>query len=391
MEDLLTRDFGATAALILEIVADPASRPLEALLIFGIVVALLTMILIVVLLSITKGEDDEGQELEQEEDAEAPAADVQAGALPTAVARRFRLPVVAVVSLALLGWWAATAAMTGATPVCLTCHQDNSHAASQAESDPHERVRCVRCHDGSGTFGSFTTAVPARVEHIVIGLLNEGPGGNYGSPERACASCHLEAISVTTENESKAVKMSHREPLAAGAACLDCHGASDGVVGLTTTSMQPCLRCHDGETAPAECSSCHTGDIALAVTGRSVLSTATAEPLVQEIDCGGCHPQDSCDACHGIRMPHTPEFMAYAHAREGVEDLWFNGGRTCGKCHTTSRRPCTSCHLGEFLSHGAGFRSVHSAGTSEGCDSCHSRLAYRNGRDFCGLCHTPAP
>ena len=234
---------------------------------------------------------------------------------------------------------------------------------------------------------TYTTAVPRRVEHMVVGITQELPSSAYGRAEGSCVVCHRKDVAQTTTNEARAVKVSHAEPLEAGAACLDCHGPRDGVIGLATAGMQPCLRCHDDATAPAECTYGHTGDIALAVAARSGPTTATAEVLVREIDCGGCHEQESCDSCHGIRLPHTPDFMAYAHAREGVEDLWYNGGETCGKCHNDDSRPCTSCHGGAFLSHGIEFAARHSQGSSNGCDVCHSSMAYRNDRDFCGLCH----
>jgi nitrate/TMAO reductase-like tetraheme cytochrome c subunit len=395
MSDLLTRDYGETLRLIYEIIVDPASRPIAALLIYGILVALLIMVLMGVILFITKDSGDEDEELSEvdeesaeEYEAEELTPEPEPETEPEPAKRRLRLPVGLVVLLAIVGWWAATAVMTASTPVCLTCHEQSNHALSQAERDPHEHVRCVRCHDGGDTIVSFTTAVPRRVEHVVTGILKDKPTGDYGTLDRSCESCHASDIARVTTNKARAVKMSHAEPLAAGAECLDCHTVNDGVVGVATTKMQPCLRCHDDKTAPAACSSCHTGDIANAVVGRSEPTTATAEPLVQNIDCGGCHAQDTCDACHGVRLPHTQEFMDHGHARAGVEDLWYNGGRTCGKCHNDTNRPCTSCHKGKFLSHGSTFRTLHTSGTPGGCDTCHAGMAYRNDRDFCELCHS---
>lgn len=388
MTELLTLNASQTLALILEIIVDPASRPLEAFLIFGIMVVGMAMLLIGALLLITRHPEEP---VEGEYPADAHAGEEPAGATDRrdAVirARRKRLPAGVVVLLALVGWWLSTAVTTASTPVCLTCHEGSDHALTQVEGDPHERVRCVRCHDNGGALASLTVAVPSRVEHVVTGMLHDAPTGSYGAAGRACVSCHASGIEQTAVNEVRAVRMSHVEPLAEGAECLDCHRVTDGVVGVATTGMQPCLRCHDDREAPADCAYCHTGDIALAVVGRSVATTATAEVLVTEIDCGGCHTQESCDACHGVRLPHTPEFMSHGHARDGVEDLWYNGGRTCGKCHNGESRPCTSCHLGAFPSHGSTFRTLHQSGTSSGCDSCHAGMAYRSGRDFCGLCH----
>ncbi|MHB8924869.1 MAG: hypothetical protein ACYC5I_06225, partial [Coriobacteriia bacterium] len=271
------------------------------------------------------------------------------------------------------------------------CHGDSAHVTTQEANDPHEATSCIRCHEGGGPVASYTTGAPRRVAHIVSGMVQGRSSGTYGYVgSSGCTACHGAYISQTWIDKAKGVKMSHVEPLDAGAQCLDCHQTRDGVLGTATTKMQPCLRCHDGTDAPAECSYCHVGDFALAVTGRSVPSTATAQRLVSNPQCGGCHSQETCDACHGIRMPHTPEFMQYAHAREGVEDLWFNDGKACGKCHYEGNRACTSCHKGSFLSHGTKFRLRHgtSGGSGTGCDSCHGEMAFRNGRDFCvDLCH----
>ena len=116
-----------------------------------------------------------------------------------------------------------------------------------------------------------------------------------------------------------------------------------------------------------------------------------------KIDCGGCHSQETCDACHGIRMPHTMAFMGASHARPAVEDLWYNGGRTCSRCHNANNRPCTKCH-NTMPSHGADYMPKgHQAADpyNNGCDNCHGKNAWIKGRNYCGLCHPeydkPAP
>ena len=393
MEELLSRDFGETLSLIWEIVIDPASRPVEAMLVFGIIVVLLAILFLVVLLFVARSDEDAEDEgpaaVEPEAEWIAPSEVVSAS--PPRAPRR-RVPAGLIIVLGLFAWWILTGVSTAAPPVCLSCHVTSDHVATRVDEDPHEGTGCVRCHERGGVLASLTTAVPRRVEHIVSSMLAEVPAGSYGYVgSAACESCHARGIAETTTNDVKAVKVSHEEPLQAGAQCLDCHTMFDGVIGVATTKMKPCLRCHDGVQAPSECEYCHTGDIALAVSGRSEPSTATAQALVADPQCGGCHSQESCDACHGVRLPHTGEFMAYAHAREGVEDIWYNGGATCGKCHYDGNNPCTDCHTGRFPSHGTSFRVGHGASGAEntGCDTCHAGMAYRRGRDFCvDLCHT---
>lgn len=399
MTDLLTRDYSKVPGILWEIVVDPASRPREAMLLFGLVVVLAMLFLVIALLVIQIGAKDEDEDDSNPDPPELPG-DVPDPALspgvePRAAERRKRrVPLGLVVVLTVAAWWLATGITTANTSVCMSCHADSVHATTQAENDPHWETQCVRCHESGGRFGALTTAVPQRVTHIATALQSGDPSGEYGFVgSDTCTSCHESDIAQTTTNTQKSVRMSHVEPTAAGAQCLDCHRAFDGVIGVSTTKMQPCLRCHNDVTVSADCTYCHTGDISLAVAGRSTPSTSTARALVPNPQCGGCHSQETCDACHGLRMPHTTEFMAYAHAREGVEDIWFNGGKTCGKCHSADRRPCTDCHKGTFPSHGLLFGTRHSATTAvgRGCDSCHGEMAYRNGRDFCvDLCHAAA-
>ncbi len=116
------------------------------------------------------------------------------------------------------------------------------------------------------------------------------------------------------------------------------------------------------------------------------MTAGDARVLIDQPDCGGCHDQSSCDSCHGIRMPHTREFRLTGHARPGVEDLWFNGGKTCSKCHNETRRPCTGCHQA-MPSHGLTWSKYHQ-GDPRGC-SCHARTEHLYGRVICELCHEP--
>ena len=89
-------------------------------------------------------------------------------------------------------------------------------------------------------------------------------------------------------------------------------------------------------------------------------------------------------------MPHTVAFMGTGHARPAVEDLWYNGGRMCKRCHTATRRPCVACHKNPFTGHPPSYMiegHKNANPYSNGCDACHSEMAWVNGRNFCGNCH----
>ena len=285
--------------------------------------------------------------------------------------------------------WATAGVTTASRAACESCHEDAAHVAS-AEIDPHRDVSCVSCHETGGAVARAGGNLTARTAHYVSGA--EGvASGEYGSriSSAGCIGCHRAVLTEITEDTARGIVMSHAEPVEAGAECVDCHRIAGGVISKRITGMNECLRCHDDETASAECSTCHRGDPAAAIAAVEATSTAFARDLVAEPRCDTCHDMGPCDSCHGISLPHTPEFKAAGHAREGAEDLWDNGGQTCVKCHYDGRRECTSCHEQEFLAHGAGFKSSHALAdwSGVGC-TCHNYRSPVKGRNFCLVCHT---
>ena len=292
--------------------------------------------------------------------------------------------------------WLLAGVTTGSDAMCLSCHgADMPHVdrlSEQGSTDPHWQTGCVRCHEAGGWLAGVTLLVPVRAVHFAEGAVGLGDASGYGVPisARACLQCHRSDIQQVTANDARGIRMSHAEPLEAGALCMDCHELQrvTGVVGAYTIGMSPCLRCHDNQQASAECESCHFKDIGFAA---HVNFDPRPNRLVPDTRCGSCHDQTQCDACHGIRMPHTPEFLSAGHPREATLDIWYNDGQTCKRCHTSTRNPCTSCHRkigpGHPVSH---WPSTHGLGGpdvgSTGCN-CHSYLAPIRNRNFCGVCH----
>ncbi len=211
-----------------------------------------------------------------------------------------------------------------------------------------------------------------------------------GTTRRACTSCHEASLAGTTTNDERGLKVSHAEPLAASAACIDCHTMRRGVVSVHNAGMKPCLRCHDDSTASSECATCHEGQAAAAARPRT---TSFQDAQIQEVSCSGCHDEErDCDPCHGLRMPHTAEFKLHAHARAATVDIWYGGGKACRRCHTESRHPCSGCHS-ELIgaAHGTTMASTHKSANSAHCNACHMQKAYPATRDFCkDVCHSPA-
>jgi len=287
----------------------------------------------------------------------------------------------------------AVGATTSSSAACLGCHETTPHSevVDAGGVDPHESTACVGCHEGSGVVGMVTVETGDRLVHYFNGLRQEPEPDGYGAVvSSACYRCHNAVRTAITEDEVRGVKMSHREPLEAGAECDDCHANGSGVVSKVANGMAPCLRCHDGESARTECTTCHTKDVSAATRSRKSVASMNGRVLIPTPDCGGCHVQETqCDPCHGgVRMPHSETFRWWGHAREGVKDVWFNDGEKCSRCHTEQRRPCTECHSNMPGHPVTPWVTIHgSGGSGQACDSCHGRRAYVTGRDFCELCH----
>lgn len=403
ISDLLEVDFGSLWAALVDVVRTPGQNPTAFALVLAAVTIAVVLVIMLLALSILSGDgDDDEDEYVEEAEYESERDGVVVSELheplpPEDPERRRARRVISTIAWTLVfaAVWVVGGYVSAEDTVCQSCHLTggiHTVRVQDPDADPHGEVACVSCHESSSRLVTLTTRVPGRAVHFVVGYLNEALATDYGTPvaNATCARCHAQELTVTLEDSERGLRMLHVQPLEAKARCSDCHAPEKetGIINRFTVGMAPCLRCHDQKTASAECDYCHTKDVGVASRPRSVVRARTH---IANLDCGGCHSQESCDACHGVRMPHTTEFMGTGHAREAVEDLWFNGGKTCKRCHTETRRPCTSCHRSaKFLSHGPYMIKGHQTADpyNNGCDGCHGYLAWIVGRNFCANCHT---
>jgi hypothetical protein len=238
----------------------------------------------------------------------------------------------------------------------------------------HAAVPCVRCHEGLPIL-SAPTAVASRTRSLIAELSEQGTGGESSIPASRCLSCHGSIADrvVVAEN---GVAMSHRQVIASGASCDDCHGAQGHEPPGRVPPMSACLRCHDGTRASAACAACHRRS-----TGRLLVPTDSRfgkVELAETPTCGGCHSEATCDACHGLRMPHPADYKdPQRHARPAA---FGRKVKLCYRCHTFA--DCNECHL-SFNAHVQDWQKRHGEypRDTEWCGGCH-RTAY-----MCGLCH----
>lgn len=388
---------------VLEIAQDPASNLTAALLLLA-VIALIALIFIAVLglfLVIFSPEDDEDDdEDEDEEEGEGPAEDVEhAGGLPSADAesseptrwtllkervaaqgRWIRLAAIALVALAVIWSTVLVYGETGEDQYCAQMCHANSAFVKRSNSDAHKDLKCVECHESG-----IADAGVQRFTYIAAQVLRRKLL-TRSVPSERCLRCHGSINKKLSVDKQRGLKVSHSEPIRAGMACDDCHAAMGH--DPRTPGMSTCLRCHDAKTASAECKTCHTGDTSMAKKADYVFPKTKAANR----DCGGCHDLRPCDACHGVRMPHSTRFLQYGHAREAV----FQNKTKCLKCHP-NYRSCLNCH-GDFLTdaHGPGMmtltlhRSLHTPEMlrqPQVACTCHAHNQYQN---FCALCHDNA-
>jgi len=378
---------------LIYILLNPTFNLKAALLLYGILGVLLLIILVVGVIIFMRSPEEDRVSESAAGHPQPPARRVEVRRQPMGTPGR--LAIAAAVVVLIGAAWAITGYTTSNPAVCKGCHGAGSeHAKAPEGSDPHGSTSCVSCHEPGGTVGRYLTGVPARLLHFADSQSAAPQPGEYGRVTVvACSSCHEAALVGVATNETRGLKVSHSEPLAASATCVDCHKLSAGVVGAHNAGMAPCLRCHDEKQASAECVTCHEEKAASAARART---TSFADVQIPEVSCGGCHDEkQECDWCHGgVRLPHSLEFQMYAHARAGAVDFWYNGGNTCAPCHNASKRPCQKCH-GALLGNAHGtepwLAGGHKTAPAEACDTCHKTYAYAATRDFCkDLCHTPA-
>jgi hypothetical protein len=203
--------------------------------------------------------------------------------------------------------WMIAGAATAIPAACTGCHADAVHAKAGA-TDPHRDVGCVMCHEPGGRMARVTWNLPMRVQHYVQAWSHSVQPDPFGQAVGSvgCAECHADDLDTSLENPSRGVKMSHREPLAAGAECMDCHLFQNGRVVAATHGMKTCVRCHDGKQAKATCLECHDSDPVENKTMHVAQQGDLASRLVPTPSCAACHTDQSrCRTCHGSKLPQA--------------------------------------------------------------------------------------
>jgi hypothetical protein len=388
---------GAMLQQMLRIVQDPTSNLTAAVLLLAILTLAVLIVIIGLLLAVTRqpasqrarkhggvkrsADEYEYPELSTELAPRLPGEPVPAPRRRSAAWFAGKGGTWLVVLLAVLGVGSAYV-VTSTDSFCReACHGDKPSMTDRARG-AHKGVACVSCHEDPAPLG-IGGALIDRAAHLAANALPSIRVYAGPVPSRRCLGCHS-TITGRVIRTVGGARMSHREPLDAGMACRDCHGPVGHIPAAGSVGMAKCVRCHDSKTASADCRACHESDTGHASAAAGMSRGFPRVQLGPVMDCGGCHDQKSCDACHGIRLPHSRDFERWQHARQAA----FGRKTTCYRCHTYS--DCSACH-GDFDTHGKDWNTLHTSVGQPGAKcACHwAKLPAdaRTSGSFCAVCH----
>ena len=258
-------------------------------------------------------------------------------------------------------------------PGCESCHSSAEFAAGSAESS-HVNIDCVRCHVADDPTSRLTFA-----SRVVFGMTLQvaSVGGRAGTEigNARCLECHADVLERVVI--SKGYRIDHFS-CAEDNLCVDCHSNTahgDAIRWPRISQMDDCLRCHNVAEVSSSCDTCHdtrTRHERLGVGAWATTHGAGWETLHGMGDgstCTACHPSGYCVRCHGVELPHGPDFMR-RHSTVAVE-----APDSCEGCHDQESF-CDGCH-GMAMPHPPGFTRGHSEQVArdgdESCLRCHVR------------------
>jgi nitrate/TMAO reductase-like tetraheme cytochrome c subunit len=169
--------------------------------------------------------------------------------------------------LAVLGVTYGAMSYTSTSEFCSSCHPMDPFSESWVAS-PHSEVKCSQCHMEPGFLGYVSGKVAGIGEVVAYLTVDEEHWElNAVVSNRVCLSCHEDILEedVLTDGPSP-VLVAHDSMVETGGKCLFCHsttahGDEVPLGSQTQPTMAECFRCHDGEIAPMECSTCHTTEV----------------------------------------------------------------------------------------------------------------------------------
>jgi NapC/NirT cytochrome c family, N-terminal region len=309
-----------------------------------------------------------------------PAASLGEAPAPVKSRRRMSVALMASVwAVLVLLTVVATYALTGSDGYCgESCHGGDKHVALALK---YRHASCVACHEPDPVSG-----LAARFRMAISQVATKADVVGTPVDPALCLRCHQNTVSTVVATKT-GVRVSHKEILAGGRTCTDCHVDVGHRKGRSFVGgMSGCTACHDGVVAKRTCPTCHSGGSPLSTPGAATRANSPFDYPALRVanrNCAACHgAEKQCVACHnGLVLPHPAAFVQGGHARMAA----FSGKDICFKCHSLAWCGDTRCHNGFSAHDEKTWRLGHQTGTSAQCGSCHTGW---NGKgDFCKVCH----
>jgi len=247
-----------------------------------------------------------------------------------------------------------------------------------------EDLDCDECHSKAAS--TDDAGLPAMKQCQVC---HKGIDEELPEHKRIVTRFGKEPVWSHVTEISEEVRFSHKAHQEAKVQCDECHqgiAKSSAVTDKVHVDMDACIKCHKRKGAAAECSTCHQkirkdvspdnhkhqwerfhGQVARAKTGGS------------QNDCGLCHTEPSCTACHQEEAPrnHTNQWRHRGHLIAASMDR-----ENCAVCHKSDF--CDRCHQETApRSHRGSFGSPR----NRHCLTCHTPVS----NEQCFLCHKSTP
>lgn len=304
--------------------------------------------------------------------------------------RRWRKwPLVAAgILLGLLTLAVAADLLTAQPALCTSCHEVRKRAAAWATS-PHSGIACVTCHQPATAWYALPTRLADRTallardvaKHLAGGYRDPVDGRIAGTAPMAdsiCLQCHSPNRKATSGFR---ILIDHVAHAKRNGSCVSCHVRTAhpvGTRGAALSLMSACFACHGSPAQPkasADCALCHPKGYEPRPASHRAKAWTARHGKVARADlkqCEMCHAKATCDACHGVEMPHPMGWAKTGHAAVARQD-----SRVCERCHGGQPNLCTMCHHQAFDPKKGTWLEQHSA------DAAASGVA------FCLDCHTP--
>jgi len=153
-------------------------------------------------------------------------------------------------------WW------TSQPDFCDKCHVMNVYVDTW-DASAHTGINCEHCHINPGLF-NFMGGKIAGLQVVANYITGHYDDDSFTAAvsNAACLECHGDLLKQEKITFDDGITVSHFHIMDNGGKCMDCHstvahGEAVPVGAATYPTMDRCMKCHDGTTAPTDCKLCH--------------------------------------------------------------------------------------------------------------------------------------